>query len=115
MCIGGELELQEYLKLSTKTREAAQTLFRYRVIMANYGEYFRRGNGPVNCPLCGSHLDGQKMGFENCPFIKSKVQIAGNYKDIVSSQVKSDMVCAKSHKRISGRASLSSRCELSED
>ena len=91
MCIGGELELQEYLKLSTKTREAAQTLFRYRVIMANYGEYFRGGNGPVNCPLCGSHLDGQKMGFENCPVIKSNIQIAGNYKDIFSSQVKSDL------------------------
>ena len=86
-----KLELQEYLKLNTMSKEAAQIVFRYRVRMANYGKNFCGGNGPVNCPLCGSHMDGQKMGFENCPVIKSKVQIAGNYKDIFSSQIKSDL------------------------
>ena len=60
-----KLELQEYLKLNTMSKEAAQTVFRYRVRMANYGGNFRGGNGPVNCPICGSHLDGQKIRFEN--------------------------------------------------
>ena len=35
-----KLELQEYLKLNTMSKEAAQTVFRYRVRMANYGETF---------------------------------------------------------------------------
>ena len=59
--------------------------------MANYGKNIHGGNGPVNCPLCGSHLVGQMMGFEHFPIIKSKVPIAGNYRDIFSSQIKSDL------------------------
>ena len=33
-----KLEMQEYLKLNTMTKEAAQTVFKNRVRMANYGK-----------------------------------------------------------------------------
>ena len=59
-----KLKIQEYLKLQTIDRQGAQTLFKYRVRMANYGENFRGSHGPVTCPLCGLHLDNQKMSFK---------------------------------------------------
>ena len=62
-----KLEIPEYLKLeqiNTINTQGAQTLFKYRVRMANFSENFRGKNGPSACPLCGNHLDNQKMQNE---------------------------------------------------
>ena len=67
-------------------------MFKYRVRMAKYGENFRGSYGPVACPLCGLHLDNQKMAFENCPVIKANIQIVGSYSDIFSSCVNPELV-----------------------
>ena len=56
-----KLETQNYLKILKKTE--AQTLFMYRVRMANYGENFRELQNTTLCPLCKIHLDSQKMGI----------------------------------------------------
>ena len=65
-----KLEMQNYLNLENINKTGAQTLFKYRVRMANYGENFRGGPNPVSCPLCKNHLDNQKMAFENCQILR---------------------------------------------
>ena len=75
-----KLKIQEYLNLKTIHKQGAQILFKYRVRMAKYGENFRGSHGPVACPLCGLHLDNQKMAFENW----ANIQIVGSYSDIFS-------------------------------
>ena len=87
-----KLNIQEYLNLKTIHKQGAQILFKYRVRMAKYGENFRGSHGPVACPLCGLHLDNQKMAFENCPVIKANIQIVGSYSDIFSSCVNPELV-----------------------
>ena len=84
-----KLEMQNYLKLENINTTGAQTLFRYRSRMANYGENFRGQNDPVPCPLCKTHLDNQKMCFENCPVIKDNLHISGKYSQIFSVSVPS--------------------------
>ena len=87
-----KLELQEYLKLEHINRFGAQTVFKYRVRMANFGENFRGKRDTVPCPLCGQHLDNQKMNFENCQVIRDNVQISGVYQDIFKTNIPSEIV-----------------------
>ena len=54
--------------------------------MATFGENYRGINGPVNCPLCGLHLDSQFMGFYNC-----QVEINGDCEDIFRKSVPKDV------------------------
>ena len=77
-----KLEMQTYLKLNNTNTEGARTLFKYRTRMAQYGENFRGNTGPVNCPLCGVHLDSQIMAFNNCQVVKQNIVIEGNNSDI---------------------------------
>ena len=69
-----KLEIQEYFKLENNKTAGAQTLFKYRVRMANFSENFRGNQGPASCPLCGDHLDSQQMSFENCQTVKDNVR-----------------------------------------
>ena len=87
-----KLEIQEYLKLEHINTQGAQTLFKYRVRMANFSENFRGKNGPSACPLCGNHLDNQKMNFENCQVLKDNVEISGEYKQIFNTYIPSALV-----------------------
>ena len=87
-----KLEIQNYLKLGKLNTAEAQTLFRYRVRMANYGENFRGKANAVLCPLCNTHLDNQKMCFENCPVLKKHILITGNYEQIFDEFVASETV-----------------------
>ena len=50
-----KLEIQNYFKLENINTNEAQTLFRYRVRMAKYGENFRGKKSPIMCPLCHTH------------------------------------------------------------
>ena len=65
----------------------AQTLFKYRTRMANYGENFRGMRDPVTCGLCKTHLENQKMCFENCPVLKGTIPIQIVCASVPSSQV----------------------------
>ena len=70
----------------------AQTLFKYRVRMANYGENFRGLAGPAVSPVCTKHLDNQKMGFENRKTLRDNIEISGNYMDIFCTDVPQNLV-----------------------
>ena len=88
-----KLEIQNYLKLENVNTKEAQTLFRYRTRMAKFGENFRGNRNSILCPLCKTHLDGQKMCFENCPVVKKNITISGNYNPIFNtSGIPSDIV-----------------------
>ena len=84
--------MQEYLKLNTFNSYMAKTLFKYRTRMANFGENFRAANSATVCPLCKTHLDSQLMAYENCPVIKRKLTICGNYLDIFKRCVSKETV-----------------------
>ena len=85
-----KLELQNYLKLETVNVVEAQTLFRYRVRMANYGENLRGKDNTILCPLCSTHLDSLKMCFENCPVLRQRIVSEGGQQHQSSSMGASD-------------------------
>ena len=87
-----KLETQNYFKLENINTSEAQTLFRYRVRMAKYGENFRGKKAAIMCPLCGTHLDNQKMCYEICPVINNNIQTTGSYNKIFSTSIPSFMV-----------------------
>ena len=87
-----KLEMQRYLKLENLNTIEAQTLFRYRIRMAKYGENFRGRNISILCPLCNAHLDNQKMCFENCQVLKKHIKISGSYCQIFNPSVPNDLV-----------------------
>ena len=84
--------MQRYLKLENLNTIGAQTLFKYRVRMANYGENFRGRSTSILCPQCNTHLDSQKMCFENCQVLKKHITISGNYNQIFNPSVPNDVV-----------------------
>ena len=85
-----ELKTQEYLKNKNLSANQAQTVFSYRTRMSAYSENFRGTNGHSPCPLCLGHIDSQAASFQ-CPEIVKNVQIKGNYKDIFSDIVDSEL------------------------
>ena len=87
-----KLETQKYFKLDNMNTVGAQTLFKYRVRMANYGENFRGLAGQAVCPLCTKHLDNQKIGFEHCKTLSDNVIISGNYMEIFCTVVPQNLV-----------------------
>ena len=87
-----KLEVQIYLKLENINAEEARILFRYRTRMAKYGENVHGQNGPVNCPLCGLHLDSQAMAYNNCKEVKQNLSLDGNYSDIFKSDISNNLV-----------------------
>ena len=87
-----KLEIQNYLKLRNMNTAEAQTLFKFRVRMANYGENFRGKINAVLCPLCNTHLDNQKMCYENCTVLKKHILIAGSYEEIFKYSVSRETV-----------------------
>ena len=70
----------------------AQMLFKYRTRMANFGENFRGNKNLITCPLCHTHLDNQKMSYENCPVLQKNISIPGKYNQIFNTLVPSEVV-----------------------
>ena len=87
-----KLELQNYLKLEVLNASEAQMLFKYRVRMASYGENFRGEENAILCPLCYTHLDSQKMCYENCPVLRQNIKISGSYNQIFDTSVSIEVV-----------------------
>ena len=44
------------------------------------------------CPLCFSHLDSQKMCFENCPVLRQNITMSGSYQQIFNTNVPIEIV-----------------------
>ena len=86
-----EFKMQEYLELKTMTASQAKAWFKFRVRMAPFGENFRGGENTVPCPLCKSHPDGQAESF-HCTDMKKLVNIRGQYQDIFSDKVSSELI-----------------------
>ena len=87
-----KLDMQNYLYSGNLDKTSAQTIFRYRVRMADYGENFRGPNGPRMCPICGLHLDNQVLSFYNCQEIRTKILVKGEYSDIFKPTIPIDLV-----------------------
>ena len=60
--------------------------------MAKYGEQFHGQTGPVNCPLCGLHLDSQAMAVNNCQEVKKNLSLDENYSDIFKTVISNNLV-----------------------
>ena len=87
-----KLEMQKYLELNNMNNNEAQVMFKYRTRMAKYGENFRGNKSSVMCPLCHTHLDDQKIAFENCQVLKENIRISENYNLIFNTSVPSEVV-----------------------
>jgi hypothetical protein len=86
-----DLTIQPYLTREDLTIQQKKMLFKYRTRMENFGENFRGSNGPVPCPLCGTHLDNQEMSFQ-CQIIKAEVQPTGEITEIYRDDIKKTIV-----------------------
>ena len=86
-----DLTIQHYLTREDITIQQKKMLFKYRTRMENFGENFRGSNGPVPCPLCGTHLDNQELSFQ-CQIIKSEVQPTGEMAEIYRDDIKTTTV-----------------------
>ena len=85
-----QLQMQNYLTLPNMTVRLAQTVFNYRVRMANYGDNFRHGEEIIICPLCGNHSDSQFLGYSECKTISEHITLRGNYSDIFNKSLTID-------------------------
>ena len=79
-----KLCMQDYLKLENFDKKMAQTVFRYRVRMANYGKKFQG-------TICGLHLDSQAICFDNCPNLRDNIQIRGTYSDVHKQKIQVEL------------------------
>ena len=82
--------MQKYLELNNMDNNEAQVLFKYRTRMAKFGENFRGYKNFVICPLCHTHLDDQKIAYENCKVLKENIRIPENYNLIFNTYVPSE-------------------------
>ena len=81
-----DLTIQPYLTREDLTIQQKKMLFKYPTRMENFGENFRGSNGPVPCPLCGTHLDNQEMSFQ-CQIIKAELQPTGDITEIYRDDI----------------------------
>lgn len=75
-----ELKLQNYLKDSKIPVAEAKNLFRFRTRVAKFKA----------CPLCFVQPDTQQHSVE-CVVVKTNIQIEGEYKDIFSENIPSNI------------------------
>ena len=86
-----KLIMQNYFDLPNMNVTQAKVLMKFRLRMASFGENFRGQSVTIICPLCGLHPDSQSASF-NCQFMKTHFLIEGQYNDIFSDNVSSQLV-----------------------
>ena len=59
-----ELKMQDYMKDGNTKIEEAINIFKFRTLMADFGDNFKSGAEAVICPLCLDHIDLQSKSFE---------------------------------------------------
>ena len=87
-----ELKLQNYLKDDGISVMEAKNLYRYRTRVANFKENFKNGHQScaIPCPLCMVQPDSQPHCMQ-CPIIKSKIDVKGNYSDIFLEDIPAEI------------------------
>ena len=75
-----ELKMQEYLELKEFNLTVAISVFAWRIRMTSFGNNY--GKQVTICPFCSDrHTDSQENSF-HCNFIKSVIDIEGNYQEL---------------------------------
>ena len=85
-----ELKLQNYLKDNSIPVIEARNIFRYRTRVAKYKENMKSSYLSTACPLWCVQLDTQVHSVQ-CSVVKEHVQVEGNYNDIYSENIPSDI------------------------
>ena len=87
-----DLKLQNYLKDDAISVMEARNLYRYRTRVANFKENFKNSHQScaIACPLCMVQPDSQPHCMQ-CPVIKSKIDVQGNYSDIFLEDIPSEI------------------------
>ena len=67
----------------------------------NIGRNFRGGRDPqyITCKQCGTHVESQEEMFDNCPFIKTHIDIFEDYEECFDENI--DPILAKKITKIS--------------
>ena len=78
--------IQGYLNRKDIKLDHQRTIFKYRTRMEVYGENYREGRGPVDCILCGLHLDSQELIYQ-CPKIKTEINPVGSIDDVYKEEI----------------------------
>ena len=81
-----DLMMQNYLNDSEIPVKEAKNLFRFRTRSARFKENMKNSYNVRTCPLCCLQLDTQAHSLQ-CPEVKSKITVEGNYKDIFSQNI----------------------------
>ena len=82
-----ELRIEDYFKIDGIQTREIQTLFKFRVKIASFGENFRGNSENAFCSLCQTHLDNQSSIFQ-CEVMRKEMEMNCNISDIYCSQVK---------------------------
>ena len=85
-----KLKLQNYLKDSQISVQAAKNLFRWRTRSALFKTNF--GNSYLNtaCPYCHVEPDSQEHALQ-CTVVSQKIEIMGDYSDIFDEDIPTDI------------------------
>ena len=81
-----EIKLQNYLNNDKISVKEAKNLYRFRTRVAKFNENFKNSYNGIACPLCLVMPDTQAHCVQ-CPELRNKVNIIGNYSDIFSDNI----------------------------
>ena len=85
-----DLKLQNYLQDEEIPVAEAKNLFRFRTRSAKYKENMKNSYSSIACPVCLVQPDTQVHSTQ-CPEVITKVKIQGDYKDIFTNDIPSDI------------------------
>ena len=85
-----DLKLQNYLQDKEISVAEAKNLYRFRRRAAKYKENMKNSYSSIACHVCLVQLDTQVHSTQ-CPIVITKVTIEGDYKDIFTDDIPSDI------------------------
>ena len=75
-----ELKMQHYLTDPSTSKEQKLLLFKWRTRNhRGFEDNIRGGKVETYCPLCNNHPDSQEDYFLNCPYLRQRIDVEGNY------------------------------------
>ena len=66
--------------------ESDGNIYKFRTKMADFGENFHGGGGPVVCPLCWNHLDSQSFSLQ-CSEMRGLIHTDRTIEDVYGDHV----------------------------
>ena len=85
-----KLKLQNYLKDSQISVQAATNLFRWRTRSALFKTNFGNSYQNTACPYCHDEPDSQEHALQ-CTVVAQKIEIVGEYSDIFDEDIPTDI------------------------